>query len=63
MVYNTPKVMATWHVSHNNWNAYEQYDVAWDIWLGGINEPNPTNPGVEIMVWLNYANTVPIGSV
>jgi len=44
--------MTTWQVAHVG-SDDEELNTAWDIWLGDPNDPNPSLPGTEIMIWLN----------
>ena len=54
--------MTTWNVKHTKTQDFEQGNTAWDIWLSPIDEPNPSYPGVEIMIWINHVAQYPIGS-
>lgn len=61
-IYDRPRLMTTFQVGHNKKNDFEQLNTSWDIWLGGIDETNPSKPGVEIMIWINHVAQYPIGS-
>ena len=37
-------------------------DVAYDLWFGHNEEPNPLAPSVSVMIWLNWLNLQPLGS-
>ncbi|MDP9150073.1 MAG: hypothetical protein M3O36_09055 [Myxococcota bacterium] len=37
-----------------------QYDAAYDVWFA--QNPNPKNPGTELMVWLGKGSNNPLGS-
>ena len=62
IIYSTPSIMVNWAVQHTNTGNYETYNTAFDIWLGGINEQNPSQPTTEIMIWMNHINQYPLGS-
>lgn len=53
--------MTSWKVTHEKKYDYEQLNTCWDIWLGNIDEKNPKNPTLEVMIWLNHASQHPIG--
>lgn len=62
-VYDRPSLMTSWAIDHEHTDAFEMYNSSWDIWFGGVDDPNPSpdQPGAEVMVWLNHMNQMPIG--
>lgn len=61
-VYESPRLMTSWHITHEKKKDFEQLNTSWDIWLGPIDDPNPQRPGVEVMIWMNHVAQYPIGS-
>lgn len=61
-IYENHSMMVSWKVTHQNWGPYESGNQSFDIWIGNIDEQNPANPNVEIMIWLNKKDQSPIGS-
>jgi hypothetical protein len=61
-VYNKPRITTSWHISHSSKVGYETLNTSYDIWLSPIDDPAPSYPGVEVMIWLNHVNQYPIGS-
>jgi Glycosyl hydrolase family 12 len=62
LVQSYPKLIINWSVQHTNLGNYESYDTAFDMWLGGVGEQNPSGPTTEVMVWMNSINQYPLGS-
>lgn len=41
----------------------ESYNVAYDIWIHSQSNPAAPNGGLELMIWANHRDTVPIGQL
>ena len=59
---SNPSIHADWSVQHQNQADYETYNTAFDMWLGNDGETNPSQPAVEVMVWMNHVHQGPLGS-
>lgn len=61
-IYDRPSLITSWNIEHDKTQDFEQYNTSFDIWLGPIDDPNPSLPGTEIMIWLNHVGQYPIGN-
>ena len=62
IINSMPIIIVNWLVQHTNTGNNETYDTAFDIWLGGMNEQNPSGPSTEVMIWINHLYNNPLGS-
>lgn len=41
----------------------ESYNVSYDVWIHSQSNPAQPNGGLELMIWANHRDTVPIGQI
>ena len=61
IIHSNPSLLINWEVFHKNLGGYETLNTSVDIWLGNIEETNPTKPTTEVMIWMNHIHQRPLG--
>ena len=61
IIHSNPSLLINWEVFHKHLGGYETLNTSVDIWLGNIEETNPTKPTTEVMIWMNHIHQRPLG--